>query len=223
MSIFCRAPTLPLISFWLLCLHDSSKSDTGLLFVPQQLSFQGCHLALATNSSMIHTFTTVSSEINSHACSIDPVPDSMLKRQLGFMGSLYSDILLMIFSYLDQRDCLTCMEVCQAWQDIVPQYSQSVWESISFSSRELSMDTQYLEQFLGDNVRSVVFNGNDGSDKLYHMMQKLIDWNCNKIDLLGKKAVSSKRRDRLICGFRIPRICYCGSRHLSSLVGAAVT
>ncbi|KAI8147457.1 hypothetical protein BJV82DRAFT_595520 [Fennellomyces sp. T-0311] len=133
---------------------------------------------------MLHTITTVDNAVDSHSCSLDSSSASLLDQQLGFMGALYSDILLMVFSYLDQQDCLTCMEVCQAWQQIVPLYSQSVWETVSFSSRGLSMDTVYLEQCLGDHVKTVVFDGNEGKDKLYHIMRKLVDWGCNKIEAL---------------------------------------
>ncbi|KAI8142330.1 hypothetical protein BJV82DRAFT_616351 [Fennellomyces sp. T-0311] len=108
-----------------------------------------------------------------------------LHYQIGFMGSLPSDVIPIIFSYLTRQDCIICMEVCRAWYQLVPQYSQKLWETIEMTSFDVGVVNRCLEQCVGDHVKNVIFASFDKEEHLHSMMQKVLDWGCTKIKSLG--------------------------------------
>ena len=64
------------------------------------------------------------------------------RGHIGFILDLPFDIVTMIFSYLDQKDCLRCMGVSRTWNKHIPQYSRSIWKSVRFSKGGF----EYLEE-----------------------------------------------------------------------------
>ncbi|KAI8145781.1 hypothetical protein BJV82DRAFT_666346 [Fennellomyces sp. T-0311] len=101
----------------------------------------------------------------------------------GFPTELPADITFIIFSYLDQQDCLNCMAVCRAWYDIVPHCAQLAWESVRFHPRDFAAHHQRREKCLGSHVKTVVLDS-FLEQQLYDMMQQLLDWGCAEIHSL---------------------------------------
>ena len=115
-------------------------------------------------------------------------PRNLSKQQLGFLSALSSDIVLKIFSYLTQQDCLTCMAVCRDWYATVPQYSQDTWEELQLDWRDASIDHQRRQQCLGSHVKRVSIKSMSDKEDLSSitLMQRLLDWKCTRIQSLGK-------------------------------------
>ncbi|KAI8146797.1 hypothetical protein BJV82DRAFT_397991 [Fennellomyces sp. T-0311] len=59
--------------------------------------------------------------------------------QSSVLGELPFEIAARIFSYINQRECLTCMAVCRAWYSTVPQYSRDVWANINITREFLTL------------------------------------------------------------------------------------
>ena len=115
-------------------------------------------------------------------------PTNLLEQQLGFLSALYRDIVLEIFSYLTQQDCLTCMAVCRDWYATVPQYAQNIWKEIQLDRRDASIDHQRQQQCLGSHVKRVSITSTSDKEDLSSitLMQRLLDWKCTRIQSLGK-------------------------------------
>ena len=105
--------------------------------------------------------------------------------RIGFMATLNPDVIPFIFSYLTRKDCLTCMQVCRAWYQVVPHYSQKFWETIKLTSFDVHCINKSLERCLGAHVKNVIFDSFDDEEQLHCMMQRVLDWGCTKIKSLG--------------------------------------
>ncbi|KAI9314957.1 hypothetical protein BX666DRAFT_2029192 [Dichotomocladium elegans] len=65
--------------------------------------------------------------------------------------SLPYDILVDIFSLIDQPSCLECMLVCRTWFYLVPQYAYRVWEHVALQGPVIDTRTS---RCIGAHVRS---------------------------------------------------------------------
>ena len=115
------------------------------------------------------------------------------KGHAGFILDLPFDIVTMIFSYLDQKDCLRCMNVSRTWNKYIPQYSKNIWKSVRFGKRgfkylqEAETDkNKYWEQCVDDHVKYVTFDTFQNERRFYDTMRKLIELGCNKLESIGK-------------------------------------
>ncbi|KAI8140147.1 hypothetical protein BJV82DRAFT_624048 [Fennellomyces sp. T-0311] len=118
--------------------------------------------------------------------------------QTMFLNTLPSDIILAIFLYLDQQDCLTCMRVCQAWYGCVPQYAQGVWKTVRFSAIDARTDNRLREKCLGKHVKTMVFDTFELEDDLYRMMNKVIGWDCTELETLELKNCTTADQDTFL-------------------------
>ncbi|KAI8138931.1 hypothetical protein BJV82DRAFT_628456 [Fennellomyces sp. T-0311] len=117
-----------------------------------------------------------------------PLPDSInmplqptKNQQLGYMAALHPDIILTVFGYLTQDDCLRCMAVCRDWYDMVPQYSQSLWKKVCLSGQNAHKENQRQILCLGDHVKIVILDTFDDEQGLYRVMHKLFKWGCTQL------------------------------------------
>ncbi|KAI8137051.1 hypothetical protein BJV82DRAFT_636981 [Fennellomyces sp. T-0311] len=108
-------------------------------------------------------------------------PPSM--EQLRFLA-LPSDIVLTVFSFMDQQDCLTCMAVCYDWYTVIPQYAQNAWKSLRLGENDIGKKDQCVIRCLGDHVKSVIFNNLENDKDLYDLMHQLLEWGCSAIESL---------------------------------------
>ncbi|KAI9268990.1 hypothetical protein BDA99DRAFT_338995 [Phascolomyces articulosus] len=114
----------------------------------------------------------------------------------GFVDFLPYDIVSAIFSYLDQGECLTCLDVCSAWYKRVPEYTRTVWQTLKINNRfQKTMINSYRARFLGEHVKHVQISSfSKRTDEEFFMaMKQLFDCGCNKIESLG---IYMKRRNR---------------------------
>ncbi|KAI8138932.1 hypothetical protein BJV82DRAFT_276200 [Fennellomyces sp. T-0311] len=107
-------------------------------------------------------------------------------QQLGFMAALHPDIILLIFSYLNQADCLTCMLVCRDWYYAIPQYAKSVWTTIDLDPSDAYIENLCRARCLGGHVKNVTLRYFASEYELTCILNKLLDWGCTKIKSLGK-------------------------------------
>ncbi|KAI7854593.1 hypothetical protein BDC45DRAFT_118980 [Circinella umbellata] len=112
----------------------------------------------------------------------------------GFLEKLPYDIISNIFLYLDQQDCVNCMATCPEWYDLIPQFTQANWETISLYSDGIS---QYQERNLGKHVKHVKFD-NVPEGVLLNMMKKLLDRECTKIESFGKILYAKTKKSERI-------------------------
>ncbi|KAI8142915.1 hypothetical protein BJV82DRAFT_713618 [Fennellomyces sp. T-0311] len=111
-------------------------------------------------------------------------------KNVGFMTALPSDIILEIFSYVSQQDCLRCMTVCQAWDSAIPQYTQHLWKHLTLGSNDVYNDYRSRERCLGSHVKHLYVNVADDRE-LCVLVQKLVDWGCTEIQSLELDASAS--------------------------------
>ncbi|KAI9270453.1 hypothetical protein BDA99DRAFT_501822 [Phascolomyces articulosus] len=133
--------------------------------------------------------------MNSEEPAIDPSPF--------ILDFLPYDIITKIFSYLEQKDCLTCMSVNRQWDNQVPQYTKNNWKTITISTRNVNIildnnsgnilyaaSGSRLSRCLGKHVKSITFQSiheeeNNGEGReLFILMQKLVDLGCDNVESL---------------------------------------
>ncbi|KAI8142873.1 hypothetical protein BJV82DRAFT_612545 [Fennellomyces sp. T-0311] len=110
--------------------------------------------------------------------------------ELGFMAALPADVVLEIFSLVSQQDCLRCMTVCRAWDNVIPQYMQHVWKQLTLGSSDAYKSYKRRERCLGNHVKHVILDASSitpGKSELYCLMQRLLDWECTAIESLEIK------------------------------------
>ncbi|KAI8140143.1 hypothetical protein BJV82DRAFT_624042 [Fennellomyces sp. T-0311] len=117
-----------------------------------------------------------------HHQSNDPPRTSTI--QLAFMAVLPLDVLLKLFSLIEQRDCLTCMTVCRDWFHSVPEYTKSLWKTIDIYTKSVSVSSTCWELCLGEHVRNVTLKAFPKEQDLYNILQKLFDLRCTNIESL---------------------------------------
>ena len=105
-----------------------------------------------------------------------------------FINRLDFDIIVVIFSFLRQQDCLTCMTVCKDWYIRVPDYSFNNWKTLQFSGTNAltAINDRRLKICLGNHVNSVEFNLIKKEHQANFIIQKLLELGCHKINSLGK-------------------------------------
>ncbi|KAI8149859.1 hypothetical protein BJV82DRAFT_652143 [Fennellomyces sp. T-0311] len=101
-----------------------------------------------------------------------------------FLDKFPLEIATVIFSFLTQDDCVTCMSVCQQWYTIVPQCSQGVWKDLCISGIDTRVKDARWRLCIGEHVRSVKFCKFREDVYLYNTMQQLINAECNQIKSL---------------------------------------
>ncbi|KAI8138367.1 hypothetical protein BJV82DRAFT_295975 [Fennellomyces sp. T-0311] len=117
----------------------------------------------------------------------DTLPKASLRQQLSFLNALPYDVVIKIVSFWTQQDCLTCMAVCRNWYHMIPQFTHNIWREIQLHSGDIHLDHQRRQRCLGGHVKRVVL--------LYMtpilLMQRLVDWDCTKVEDLGKIVVGN--------------------------------
>ncbi|KAI9492420.1 hypothetical protein BDB00DRAFT_873501 [Zychaea mexicana] len=107
-----------------------------------------------------------------------------LDQSLGFLDALPFDIICDIFLRLEQRDCLTCMAVCHAWRDRVPQYTKGVWTTLHLEQHKQYLENHRVAQCIGNHLKQVTLSGYDKDEELFTVLQKLISFGCFEVDSL---------------------------------------
>lgn len=69
------------------------------------------------------------------------------------IGKLYSELLTMIFSYLNVRDRGSCAQVCRFWRDSC--YSKSVWKSVEAKLHLKKTTPCFFQSFVKRGIRQV--------------------------------------------------------------------
>ena len=106
-------------------------------------------------------------------------------------NALPSDVIDIIFSFIDQRDCVTCLSVCREWYNQVPEHTRSSWATVTFSTSYPSDDIPTRHRFLGNHVKAIEFD--EYSDAPLHaLMKKLIACGCKSVKSVGKNYSKEK-------------------------------
>ncbi|KAI9498903.1 hypothetical protein BDB00DRAFT_325222 [Zychaea mexicana] len=108
-----------------------------------------------------------------------------MSKESAIFDQLPFDIVSTIFSFVHQADVLTCMAVCRAWYDRVPQYTEKLWRTIHITSPDVLTASYRRDRCLGSHVKSVVFE-TVPEEQLYSTMRKLVELGCDGIETLGK-------------------------------------
>ena len=104
-------------------------------------------------------------------------------QRIDFLATLSEDIILEIFAYLGQQDCLTTMAVSRLWYHSIPHFTQKIWAKVQVKPWDMS--NQRLFHCLGDNVKYLIL-ANFKHGQLYQMMDMLIEVGCTKVKTLGE-------------------------------------
>ncbi|KAI8143299.1 hypothetical protein BJV82DRAFT_612224 [Fennellomyces sp. T-0311] len=112
-----------------------------------------------------------------------PAQQPLSMQQFGFLGTLPSDIILSIFAFFNQQDCLTCMAVCRDWYNVVPQYAKSAWTTIHVQRNDGITENVRQIRCLGNHVKNVTLEKLKEQD-LCFIMHMLVEWGCTKIRYL---------------------------------------
>ncbi|KAI9250982.1 hypothetical protein BDA99DRAFT_541624 [Phascolomyces articulosus] len=115
--------------------------------------------------------------------------------QFGILNNLPFDVLVTIFSFLNQQDCLTCMAVNRTWYQHVPEYTKDIWKQVSFSKKDIHKSNHRREKCIAKHVMSVTFDMFNEENKLYIMMNKLLKWGCDKIESLEFNYCKTSHQD----------------------------
>ncbi|KAI7847730.1 hypothetical protein BDC45DRAFT_525173 [Circinella umbellata] len=107
----------------------------------------------------------------------------------GFLNVLPYDVVTTIFSYLDQNDCIQCLNICKTWRDRVPEYTKSVWHTLKINGRFENTTRMNKAQgrFLGNHVKHVQvihFIKKKNKNTFLDVMKQILDYGCNKIESL---------------------------------------
>ncbi|KAI8137057.1 hypothetical protein BJV82DRAFT_675218 [Fennellomyces sp. T-0311] len=86
-------------------------------------------------------------------------------RQIEFIATLPSDVVLEIFAYVDQQDCLTSITVCRDWYPAIPEPSTP--QTMPGKPRKNVTVKPDREASGGDRL---------SEQELHALMQKLFDW-----------------------------------------------
>ena len=112
-----------------------------------------------------------------------------IRNASGFIDFLPYDLVTSIFSYLDQNDCIQCLNICKSWRDRVPEYTKGVWQRLQINGRfenTTSID-KAQGRFLGHHVKHVqVINVFKKKNTLFDVMKQILDYGCDKIESLGR-------------------------------------
>ncbi|KAI9250965.1 hypothetical protein BDA99DRAFT_575298, partial [Phascolomyces articulosus] len=109
-----------------------------------------------------------------------------------FMDGPY-DIILRIFSYLSQHDCLMCMSTCRDWYNRIPQYTENNWKTLRITRRDFYVvfnrqirfiENKRRDKCLGKHVKNIIFDSFEDSYELYTIMDYLVELFCDEIESL---------------------------------------
>ncbi|KAI9485127.1 hypothetical protein BDB00DRAFT_942663 [Zychaea mexicana] len=100
-----------------------------------------------------------------------------------------------IFSYLDQKECIECMEVCRRWYDLIPSFTTRVWHQLKVSSSSAGYDNDgnaisccwlqsniALLQCLGPHVKDVSICFQDTRSVLERLYTQRCEIKCLEIN-----------------------------------------
>ncbi|KAI8137032.1 hypothetical protein BJV82DRAFT_675196 [Fennellomyces sp. T-0311] len=126
------------------------------------------------------------------------VSENESHRQLGFIATLPSDIVLEIFSHLNQQDCLTSMAVCRDWYAAIPEYTRSIWKDLVFSER-VARDHRRRELCLGSHVKNITIEPSEPGpvveQELRTLIHKLLDWGCTQVESIDLYSCNTPHLD----------------------------
>ncbi|KAI9248522.1 hypothetical protein BDA99DRAFT_524936 [Phascolomyces articulosus] len=106
------------------------------------------------------------------------------------------DIVVKIISYLDQDDCLQCMQVSRSWNATIPQYAHNVWSHLLFSpALKYSVHNTKRQVFMGSHVKFVELRYLQDEHLFYETMQTLAEYNCTEIEHLAIMLCHSTKRN----------------------------
>ncbi|KAI9250999.1 hypothetical protein BDA99DRAFT_608283 [Phascolomyces articulosus] len=95
------------------------------------------------------------------------------------------DIVTEIFTFLNQRDCLSCMKVCKTWYTAVPEYTKEIWRTLRLTEKDPRKDMDgCFGACLGGHVKNIEFNNFKEDKDLYNIMEKLVGWKCDQVESL---------------------------------------
>ncbi|KAI9494287.1 hypothetical protein BDB00DRAFT_903843 [Zychaea mexicana] len=107
-------------------------------------------------------------------------------QRAGLIDVLPFNIVNNVFSYLDQRDYLTCMATCRRGYSKVPQYAKAVvWKTVQFTTRDMCQNNKnnHRVRCLGTHVKKAIFKAFKKEDELYNVMRKVFnEWGCIEIE-----------------------------------------
>ncbi|KAI8136765.1 hypothetical protein BJV82DRAFT_675644 [Fennellomyces sp. T-0311] len=126
----------------------------------------------------------------------DPSHGLSLPQHQVVWAALPSDIVMEIFSLLEQRDFLTCMAVCRDWYDFIPYCAKDVWAAVRFGVHDIRMENKRQIRCLGEHVKTVVLD--TLAEDLYNLMNKLFEWGCTKIKTLELRSCVCDDQDEFL-------------------------
>ena len=98
-----------------------------------------------------------------------------------FPTCLPTDIVLTIFNFLDQADCVECLCTCRHWYSNIPGYATGIWEQLDISPSSWARYSDALLQCIGPHVKKVMIDRLNACNVLY----KLRSMNCSRVVTLG--------------------------------------
>ncbi|KAI8149898.1 hypothetical protein BJV82DRAFT_585147 [Fennellomyces sp. T-0311] len=121
-----------------------------------------------------------------------------------FLDPLPVEIIVVIASHLDQRDCLACMAVCRSWYLTAPQYLQSVWKEVRITYNTFPICDPQWVRCVQHYTKSIVVDDYE-YNKQYFIMQKLIDCQLreiNSLEVLVPTGISVARRKTFLSSIK---------------------
>ncbi|KAI8147353.1 hypothetical protein BJV82DRAFT_344307 [Fennellomyces sp. T-0311] len=91
-----------------------------------------------------------------------------------FPTLLPPDIVLQIYSYINQSDYVHCMQTCRHWYSEMPLYATDLWKEITISPTAWSKTNKCLIRCLGQHTKHVYIDEVD----MFSVLNRLKDLNC---------------------------------------------
>ncbi|KAI8146789.1 hypothetical protein BJV82DRAFT_710835 [Fennellomyces sp. T-0311] len=119
-----------------------------------------------------------------------------------FLDAFPFEIAVKIFSFTNQRDCLSCMAVCRRWYFTVPLYSRDVWAELRLSESNVHKNNRRWEQCVGKHVKTVEFDHFATEQKLHRAMERLTNYGCTRIQCFRFNHCVTQDQAKFLASFK---------------------